>query len=488
MNELVILLILNPMITAFLLSITAIPHKVEQKELMTIRTLLSLSGFYVQFILLFLCAPDMISGEIYKYTLGGWDALSGIVLQLDVLSFCIALVSVIVCFFALVYSFTFMKHMRGLGKFDAFFFLMITGIMGVLISRDIFNMYVFFEILNISVYVLITTGRKKENYKASLKYLILESISSILFLLAVGIIYSTIGSLNLDYIAEGISLLLPERSSLVILLFSLFFVSLGLKAGVVPLHFWLPTAYFASPSPVSAVQSGVVSKIGIYAMIRIFSTFQFSTFEMSYFIASMGAVTIITGTLCALVQTDIKRMLAYSSINQIGIIIIGLGIGTPLAMKGALFHIINHALAKAGLFLCAGILIHIQGTRKISGMRFKDFPGLIISFILLSMSIIGIPPLNGFVSKFIICYGAIGAHFSEFAFLILFSSIISTVYYFRVIQTFFPQHKKKALTPDVHISTSTLVPIYILAIMCCILGLFPDVALKILDIVVEVIL
>ena len=104
------------------------------------------------------------------------------------------------------------------------------------------------------------------------------------------------------------------------------------------------------------------------------------------------------------------------------------------------------------------------------------------------MSIIGIPPLNGFVSKFIICYGAIGAHFSEFAFLILFSSIISTVYYFRVIQTFFPQHKKKALTPDVHISTSTLVPIYILAIMCCILGLFPDVALKILDIVVEVIL
>ncbi|MBU7043739.1 MAG: hypothetical protein HXS47_09115 [Theionarchaea archaeon] len=488
MSKLIILLVLTPMITTFLLSITAIPHKVEQKELMIIRTILSLSGFSVLFILLFLCASDMLSGEVYRYSLGGWDALSGIVLQLDILSFCIAVLSVVVCFFALVYSFTFMEHMRGLGKFDAFFFLMITGIMGVLVSRDIFNMYVFFEIVNISVYVLITTGRKKENYKASLKYLILESISSILFLLAVGIIYSTIGSLNMDYIAEGISLLRIEQPSLIILLFSLFFVSLGLKFGVVPLHFWLPDSYFAAPSPVSTVQSGIVSKIGIYAMIRILSLFGTLPSDMNYFIAVMGAMTIITGTLCALVQTDIKRMLAYSSINQIGVIIIGLGIGNPIAMKGALFHIMNHALAKAGLFLCAGILIHTRGTRKISGMKFKDSPGLTLSFILLSLSIIGIPPLNGFVSKLIICYGAIGAHFSEFTFIIFFSSILSSVYYFRVIQTFFPKHEKKALTPDVHVSTSTLLPIYILAIMCLLLGLFPDTALRIIDIIVEVIL
>lgn len=488
MSQLIILLVLTPMVTAFLLSVTAIPHRVEQKGLMTIRTILSLSGFCVLFAFLFLCAPDMISGKVYEYTVGGWGSLFGIALRLDPLSFLIALVSVTVCFFALVYSFTFMEHMRGLGKYDAFFFLMITGIMGVLVSRDIFNMYVFFEILNISVYVLITTGRKKENYKASLKYLILESVSSILFLMAVGILYSTTGSLNMDYIAEGISLLQREQPSVVILLFSLFFVSLGLKSGVVPLHFWLPDAHFAAPSPISAVQSGIILKIGIYAMIRIFSLFGTALCEMSYFIAVMGAITVITGTLCALVQTDIKRLLAYSSINQIGIIVIGIGIGTSLAMKGALFHIINHALAKGGLFLCAGILIHTRGTRQISGMRFRDSPGLTLSFILLSLSIIGIPPLNGFVSKLFICFGAMDAHSSEFAFLILFSSIISCVYYFRVIQTFFPRQKKKAVTPDVHISASTMLPIYILTVMCLLLGLFPDIGLKIIGMALEVLL
>jgi multicomponent Na+:H+ antiporter subunit D len=488
MSEVVILLVLAPMITAFLLSITAVPHKVEQKELMTIRTFLSIGGFCVLFILFFLCAPDMLSGVVYTYTLGGWNSLLGIALELDTLSFLIALVSVIVCFFALVYSFTFMEHMRGLGKFDAFFFLMIAGIIGVVVSRDIFNMYVFFEILNISLYVLITTGRKKENYKASLKYLILESISSILFLLAVGIIYTTLGSLNMGYIAEGIPLLAAEQPSTVMLLFSLFFVSLGLKAGVVPLHFWLPDAHFAAPSPVSAVQSGIVLKIGIYAMIRIFSLFGSSISQTQYFIVFIGALTIVVGALCALIQTDIKRMLAYSSINQIGIITVGIGIGTSLAMKGALFHIVNHALAKGGLFLCAGILIHTRGTRQISSMRFRDSPGLTISFILLSLSIIGIPPLNGFVSKLIICYGAIGTHFSEVIFIVLFSSIVSSVYYFRVIQTFFPTKQPVAPTPDVHISTSTLLPIYILAIMCLILGLFPDVGLHIIDRILEVIM
>jgi multicomponent Na+:H+ antiporter subunit D len=218
-----VLMVVVPLLNAFLLSVTAVPRTMEHTTLMRIRNLLSISGMTVLSLLLLSCAPTIVSGNSYTYHLGGWSPFLGIALQLDALSFTVASVSVLVCFLALFYSIPHMGYMRRVGKYDAFYFLMVTGIMGVLLTRDLFNMYVFSEILNISIYVLITANEQKESYTASIKYLILGSLSSALFLLSVGLVYKTTGSLNMDYAREGLRILVQENPSLAYLIFSLFF-------------------------------------------------------------------------------------------------------------------------------------------------------------------------------------------------------------------------------------------------------------------------
>lgn len=484
MSNSTILLVVTPLFTAFVLSATALPQKVRHTTLMRIRNLISLSGMSILCVVLIMCAPDMLSGRVYTYTVGGWSPFLGVALRLDAFSFLLAVVSVLVCFLALFYSIPHMGYMRRMGRYDAFYFLMVSGILGVLLTRDVFNMYVFFEILSISVYVLITSGERKESYKASLKYLILGSLSSALFLFAVGIIYAWCGSLNMDYAAEGIRLMVHKNPALAYVLVTLILVSLGVKTSVVPLHFWLPDAHSIAPTPISAVLSGIVLKISVYAMMRLFALFgpQFY-FQISPAIAYTGGMTVVVGTLLALVQKDIKRMLAYSSISQIGIIITGIGIGTDLALKGALFHVMNHAFMKSGLFLCAGIIAGQSRTKEISNLRVRT-PGVAVSFVLFSLGIIGVPPLNGFVSKFIVCYSAVEAQYYGLAVIILATSVVACGYYFRVVQTFFREKKKRKPTrpkSEFKVSKFMSLPVYTLAILCVILGLLPLIGLKAAD-------
>jgi multicomponent Na+:H+ antiporter subunit D len=472
----IVLLVIVPLMTAFLLSLTAVPHRVTHKTLMRIRTGLSVTGFSILFIVLGVSAPAITAGTVYTYTLGGWHPFLGIALQMDALSFLIAVVSVFVCFLGMVYSFSYMEHIRGMGKYDASYFLMVAGILGVLITRDIFNMYVFFEILGIAVYVLITTGQKKENYKASLKYLILGSLSSALFLFAVGIVYGITGSLNMDYAAAGINAA-TQGDPAVYMVAALLFVSLGVKAGIVPLHFWLPDAHSLAPSPVSALLSGIVLKVSLYSIIRLFFLIDYQIFlKSSPFIAYAGGATVIVGTVLALTQSNVKRMLAYSSISQIGIIVIGIGIGTNTALTGALFHIVNHALMKSGLFFCTGIIIHQSRTRDITHLHVKT-PGIAAAFTVFALGIVGIPPLNGFASKFCVLYGAIQAGYYVLAVVILAASVIACGYYFRVVQVFFGAKKiQKRSYIDIPLLVRT--PVYILAVMCVVLGVFPLIGLS----------
>ncbi|MGD2250530.1 MAG: proton-conducting transporter membrane subunit [Candidatus Methanofastidiosia archaeon] len=493
MSGLIVLLVVVPLVTAFLLSITAVPHKVTHESLMKIRNILSVCGFITLSGVLVFLAPDILSGTVYTYTLGGWETSLGVALQLDAFSFVIAVISVLVAFLGMIYSISYMEHIRGMGKYDALYFLMVTGIMGVLVTRDLFNMYVFIEILSISIYILITTGEKKENYLASLKYLILGSLSSAFFLFGVGIIYSVTGSLNMDYAAEGILTALQKDPDTMYVAFSLLFVSLGVKFSIVPLHFWLPDAHSMAPSPVSALQSGVVLKVSIYALVRLATLFGKDFFYIvSPFILYLGVVTVVVGTLLALVQHNIKRMLAYSTISQIGIIITGIGIGSSLAMTGAIFHIVNHAVMKSGLFLCAGIIIHQSGSRKISQLRMGS-PGMAVSFLVLSLGIVGIPPLNGFVSKYIICYGAVQAEYSAVAFIVLGASILSAVYYFRVLQQLFgvspwrKGRKKREKIIRGKVSRLMSYTVYALALLSVFLGVFPLIGVKAIDIALAVI-
>jgi multicomponent Na+:H+ antiporter subunit D len=484
MSELLVGLVITPLITAFLLSLTAVSHRVPHTVMMRIRNTLSVAALTAMVIQLLSLAPSVLSGEVLTYTLGGWTPFMGIALRMDALSFMVAAVSITVSFLGMIYSFSYMEHLRGLGKYDAFYFLMVTGIMGVLLTRDIFNMYVFFEILSISVYILITTGEKKENYKASLKYLILGSVSSAFFLFAVGITYAVTGSLNMDYIAQTLPAIMEKDPFPVYMIFSLILVSLGVKSGLVPLHFWLPDAHSMAPSPVSALLSGIVLKISIYGLLRLSFLFGDSFLASDKVLMVLGVTTVVMGSVLALVQKDLKRMLAYSSISQVGLIMTGLGIGTDLALKGALFHVVNHALMKSGLFLCAGVIIHQSKSREISRLSGVS-PGMVLCFVILSLGIIGIPPLNGFSSKLVILYGAVDAHYSSIAGIIVMASVLSCGYYFRVVQSLLtPQKVKGRHRPSV--PRTMRFPVYFLTALCVILGVFPLLGLSVAELAVVI--
>ncbi|MGC1122833.1 MAG: proton-conducting transporter membrane subunit [Candidatus Methanofastidiosia archaeon] len=482
MSEILVGLVITPLISAFLLSLTAVSHRVPHAVMMRIRNTLSVAALTALVIQLLVLAPTVLSGQVLTYTLGGWTPFMGIALRMDALSFMVAAVSVTVSFLGMIYSFSYMEHIRGLGKYDAFYFLMVTGIMGVLLTRDIFNMYVFFEILSISVYILITTGEKKENYRASLKYLILGSVSSAFFLFAVGITYAVTGSLNMDYIAQAVPAIMEKDPFPVYMIFSLILVSMGVKSGLVPLHFWLPDAHSMAPSPISALLSGIVLKISIYGLLRLSFLFGDSFLASDSILMVLGVATVVVGSVLALVQKDLKRMLAYSSISQVGLIMTGLGIGTELAIQGALFHVVNHALMKSGLFLCAGVIIHQSRSREISRLSGVS-PGMALCFVILSLGIVGVPPLNGFSSKLVILYGAVDAHYSSIAGIIVMASVLSCGYYFRVVQSILtPKKWKRAHHPVVPRTMSF--PVYFLTALCVILGVFPLLGLSVAELAV----
>jgi len=289
---------------------------------------------------------------------------------------------------------------------------------------------------------------------------------------------------------------------MVLMSFVLIATSMGIKIAVFPLHGWLPDAHSMAPSPVSALLSGVTVKIGIYILIRM--TYSVFSAETLPFIGSgrtilmvLGVVTLLFGASMALAQTDLKRLLAYSTINQLGIVLIGLGIGTELGLTGALFHVLNHAIMKSTLFFCAGIMIAETGTRdvqELSGFG-RQQPAITFAFIIASLGMIGIPPVNGFASKWLICLAAVEAGYVVLVVIILMASAITAAYYFRVIQMLFSGPLKQSLMPSheggqvIHRGDLFRAwPIYILAAGCLLLGLVPALGISLIKPAVSLLL
>ncbi len=297
------------------------------------------------------------------------------------------------------------------------------------------------EVLSISSYILVAHYGHKGSLLAGINYLLISSVGIIFFLFGIGILYRHIGTLNMIDMGEKIPLFFSESPRAVILTLALFIVGFGVKCAMVPLHTWLPDAHSIAPSPVSALLSGIVVKVGIYAFFRTVQIFKLSPMIGSLHTSLLyaGAATAVFGALMALVQSDIKRLLAYSSINQIGYILVGIGLGTECGATGALFHTANHAVAKSCLFLCAGVVIERTNRRKISELEIvaKEMPVITILFILAALSLIGIPPAGGFFSKLIIGLSSVKSGHPVIALIIFLTSIITGVYFLNCISFFF---------------------------------------------------
>jgi multicomponent Na+:H+ antiporter subunit D len=372
-------------------------------------------------------------GRSGLYHLGGWPTPIGIDLRLDSLSALILLVVNVVGLAVSLYSIDYMRRFTARGYFYGLFLLMVTGMNGVVLAGDLFNLYVFLEVAAVASYALVAFGCAHEELEASFKYIVLGSLSSALILVGIALVYGITGTLNMAHMAGRIAE--AGMDAPLALALGLFIVGFSFKSALVPFHAWLPDAHPSAPAPVSAMLSGVLIKaIGIYVLARlVFNVFGVADDVLSL-LRWLGVLSMVVGGLLAAGQNDIKRLFAYSSISQVGFIVLGLGLGTPLGLVGGLYHLVNHALFKSLLFLNAGAVEYATGVRNLDqlGGLNRAMPVTGATSLVGSMSIAGIPPFNGFWSKLIIVLACIEAGYYGFATLAVAISIVTLAYQLKV--------------------------------------------------------
>jgi len=410
--------------------------------------------------------------KILVYKVGGWIPPIGISMVLDGLSSFMLVIVGVVSFLVTVYSINYMERFTDKWKFYTLFMLMLAGMNGVIVSGDLFNLFVFLEIASIASYALVAFGTEAEELEASFKYAIMGSVASSFILLGIAFLYSYTSTLNMADISLVLSI--KEPGLMVSFIAVLFLVGFGLKAALVPFHAWLPDAHPSAPAPISAMLSGVFIKIlGVYALCRVFFNILGVSDKILYILVILGVISMILGAFLAIAQSDIKRMFAYSSISQIGFIIFALGIGSPLALLGGLFHLFNHAIFKSLLFLNSGAVEYSTGVRDLkrlgglnSRLPITGFTGL-----LGAMSISGIPPLGGFWSKLIIIIAAVQAGYFMFASIAILISIVTLAYYLKFLGFTFFGKVDDAWLKIKEVPWAMRFSMIILAIICVITGL-----------------
>lgn len=381
-------------------------------------------------------------------------------------------------FFASVYSIRYMERGTGITLYYTLLLAMIGGMVGVAFAGDFFTLFVFWELMCVTSYVLVAFRKQHwEPVEAGLKYLIMSAVGSATVLLGLSILYGLTGTLNLAKPARAA--MAPGAWSYVGLAFIL--AGFGVKAAVFPFHTWLPDAHPAAPSPISSLLSGIVIKAGVYAIIRsLFTVFPPSSFSWQTALVVISILTMSFGNLAALLQEDIKRLLACSSIAQIGYIMFAVSAAASptiasYGLTAALMHILNHALTKGLLFLCAGAFIYRAGARAL-----KDLAGIghrmpltAVVFTVAALAISGIPPLNGFVSELMIVYSGINANMLAPTVILLTNLIVGFAYYLRLIKVIVWSTPSERLDKINEAPILMLVPMMALAAMCIVIGLYP---------------
>ena len=387
--------------------------------------------------------------------------------EVDGLSIIIASIGFLLWLAVSIYSISYIK--TDLGRYYFLLLILLGAVQGTVLAKDLINFYVFLEIMTVTTYFLIIHKRSTLALQAGYKYILMNLIGAFLILLSIILVYVDTSNYGLTGFSESNSFVPPI----------LFLVGCFIKAGAVPLHTWLPDAHPAAPSPVSAFLSGIVIKIGAYGIIRfIFPIFNFDLYinnfrvPLSMLIIYIAVASMLIGVLLALVQTDIKRLLAYHSVSQMGYILLGIGLGTRLGLAGGLYHLVNHAVFKGLLFLCMGAVIYSTGTSNLDnlGGLWKKMPITTSTCIIAALAISGIPPFNGFASKTVLTKAATDFSF-VLKFVIIVTSVLTFASFFKLLSyTFFGEPNKQLITIK-KIPILMQLPMIVLAILCVLLGI-----------------
>lgn len=383
---------------------------------------------------------DVIRGIPDLYWFGGWAPPWGIYYRVDHLN---ALVLVVISGVGFVNLWAARPTVdrelpEKAGAFYTLYVLFVTGLLGMVVTGDAFNLYVLLEIAAITGYALIALGKGRAPL-ASLNYIFMGTIGACLYLLGVGYLYIVTGSLNMQDIAR---LLVPLHGSRVVTVaFVIMMVGVWLKMGFFPLHAWLPNAYTHAPSPVSSLVAPLMTKVMVYVMIRMVMTvftvdYAFGVLVLNDAVVWLAVIAIVAGSLMALAEKDFKRMLTFIVVAEVGYMVGGFWLGNRSGFTGSVLHIVNDALMTLCLFLAAGSIIHARGESRIQSMQglFSTMPWTMGALVVGAMSIIGVPPTCGFFSKWYLLLGAVeGGHYGFLAAL-LFSSLVNVVLFFRIFE------------------------------------------------------
>ncbi|NJE41963.1 cation:proton antiporter [Thermococcus sp. GR6] len=389
------------------------------------------------------------SEEPLVYAFGNWIAPIGIVFEVDRMGALLVFTSSVLFLLAIIYSFDYMRSEHGLQYYYTALLGLESGILGAFMTGDAFNLFVMLEVIGASSYSLVAFYRSRsESIEAAFKYAIMGSTATSLYFLSMGIVYSSLRTLNMaDLAAKFHSIEFPVTGSVdgdvglaIALFFALALAAFLVKSANFPGHFWLPDAHPAAPSPVSALLSGLVVAVAVYAVARFLYTVFPVGGELGKAISSvlllLGASSAFLGSFMMLVQRDLKRLIAYSTIMHMGYLFMGLGVMSLTGLMAVIYHIVNHAIGKTLLFLAAGSFIHAAGTRNIEEMAGigKNMPITSAAFGIATLALVGIPPLNTFFSKMLI-YDALVEKSFWLGIVVIVTSAVAGWAYFQTFAT-----------------------------------------------------
>ncbi|HDP70668.1 MAG TPA: hypothetical protein ENN38_07690 [Actinobacteria bacterium] len=446
---------------------------------------LSLLTMFFCFVSAIFVALGVLKGGAFVYYMSNWPPPWGIELLIDNITAFILLLITFVGFFVFIFSKPYVK--KELEKEKAPFYYILTLLLlgsmtGFVISGDIFNMFIFFEILSLSSYSLVAIAGDKEALRAGFKYLVMGVISSLFVLLGLGFIYSVTGTLNVSQIASWVR----SSSDLTVVYTGALFliVAFVIEAALFPMHIWLPQAHGKAPAPVSAVLSGLVIGVGVVGIIKVIYYILPIVYSAEFIILFrvLATIGIVFGAIFALFESDLKVLLAQSSISQIGFAAIGVFLFSYLGLAGSMLQILNHALAKSALFFGAGAIIYRTGFRKLDEMRGigKKMPITMGFFAISLASIAGIPMTCGFASKYYLCFAAIRQGLWGMVGAILLGSFLSILYCIRIINCIFfeePESEAEVLEAPLEM----LIPLGVLSLFSLLFGLFPKMAFVLIE-------
>ena len=442
MNNFVILPILIPLLTGiFLIFLT---RKVN------VQRVVSLISAIISIVIAFSLVIEVKTDGIQVLQASNWDAPFGISIVADMLSALLVLVTSIIVFSVLIYSF---KHIDA--DREKFFYyplvqFLIVGVNGAFLTGDIFNLFVFFEVMLMSSYVLLVIGGTKIQLRETIKYLLVNVIASALFVVAVALLYSVVGTLNIADISQRIAEV--EQPAIITVIAILFLVVFGLKGAIFPLYVWMPGSYYAPPIPILALFGALLTKVGIYSILRTFTTLFYHQPEYTHSIMLyLSILTIIFGCIGVMAYMDVKKIIIYNIVVAIGVILFGISVMNTEAIAGSVMYTLHDMLIKSALFLLIGIMIAKTGTSNIKRMGglIHHNPLLGWMFFIAAISLAGVPPFSGFAGKLMIIQGAFkGGHYAG-GLIVLFSSLIVLYSVMRIfIYAFWGEKKEYDLTAE----------------------------------------